>query len=90
MVLNLEKRLRTDPAHAREELARYFRDGRIHLLPQPGRFCVAKSAVLPLAVLTTTPSKGPRDGVIQRLVARACNDAWATGWTLPLMVRLAA
>lgn len=39
-------------ATVREELRRFFRDGRIDLVPQPGGFYVARSEILPLVLLT--------------------------------------
>ena len=54
IVFDLERRLLADPAKGREELRRFFRDGRIDLIPQPGGFFVARSRILPLVLLTRT------------------------------------
>ncbi|MFZ5893256.1 MAG: recombinase family protein [Myxococcota bacterium] len=59
IVFDLEKRLLSDTARGREELRRIFRDGRITLIPQPGGFYVARSEILPLVLLTQSPSPEP-------------------------------
>lgn len=75
IVASLQARFRTDPTRGREELRRYFEDGRIELVPQPGRFYIARSKFLPLVPLMQTPSEalglGGRD-VIPRIPASSC------------------
>jgi hypothetical protein len=56
MVFDLEKRLLGDATQGREELRRIFRDGRITLVPEPDGFYIARSEILPLVLLTQTPS----------------------------------
>jgi DNA invertase Pin-like site-specific DNA recombinase len=73
MVFDLEKRLLGDPTRGREELRCIFRDGRITLVPEPGGFYVARSEILPLVLLTQTPSAvGDRGG---RYTALCCAGA---------------
>lgn len=70
LVFDLERRLTTDVAKGREELKRVFRDGKIVLTPEPGRYYTARSEVLPLVLLTTPPSvayQGGRRGADQGL-----------------------
>ncbi len=55
LAFDLERRLNADVQRGREELRRLFRDGRIDLLPQPGRFYVARSELLPLVLLSQNP-----------------------------------
>jgi hypothetical protein len=60
VVFDLERRLMADVTKGREELRRFFRDGRIDLVPQPGGFYVARSEILPLVLLTqTNPGENP-------------------------------
>lgn len=58
IVFDLERRLMADVTKGREELRRLFRDGRIDLIPQPGRFYVARSEILPLVLLTRDSPEG--------------------------------
>ena len=62
IVLDLEQRLAANPTRGREELRRLFRDGRIDLVPQPDGFYIARSAILPLVLLTTPPSVADQGG----------------------------
>jgi hypothetical protein len=55
IVLDFERRLMADVARGREQLRRFFRDGRIDLIPQPSGFFVARSQILPLVLLTRPP-----------------------------------
>lgn len=73
MVLDLERRLTADPTRGREELRRLFRDGRIDLVPQPDGYYVARSEILPLVLLTQTPS-GVTEGrhEVSRYSASSC------------------
>lgn len=73
IVLDLERRLAANPTRGREELRRLFRDGRIDLIPQPDGFYVARSEVLPLVLLTQTPS-GVTEGrhEVSRYSASSC------------------
>jgi hypothetical protein len=78
IVAELEGRLRADPTRGREELRQYFADGRIELVPQPGRFYVARSKFLPLVPLTQTPSEAQGLGgrhMIPRIPASSCAGA---------------
>ena len=60
LVFDLERRLMADVTKGREELRRFFRDGRIDLIPQPGGFYVARSEILPLVLLNrTSPGENP-------------------------------
>ena len=60
IVFELERRLMADVTRGREELRRFFRDGRIDLGPQPGGFYVARSEILPLVLLTRdSPGENP-------------------------------
>ncbi|HEX4516421.1 MAG TPA: recombinase family protein, partial [Polyangiaceae bacterium] len=52
LIFDLDRRLMADVTRGREELRRFFRNGRIDLIPQPGRFYVARSEILPLVLLT--------------------------------------
>jgi site-specific DNA recombinase len=58
LVFDLERRLTADVSSGREELRRLFRDGTITLVPQKGGFYIARSEILPLVLLTQTPSGG--------------------------------
>jgi hypothetical protein len=49
IIFDLDRRLMVDATRGREELRRFFRDGRID---QPGRFYIARSEILPLVLLT--------------------------------------
>src|SRR5262249_309600 len=70
-VFELEKLFAQDPTAGREPLARYFKDGKIRLQPQPDGVYLAKSELLPLVALlegdavTSASSKRER-----RLTAR--------------------
>ncbi len=60
LVFDLERRLMADVTKGREELRRFFRDGRIDLVPQPGGFYVARSEILPLVLLIqNSPGENP-------------------------------
>jgi chromosome segregation ATPase len=52
LIFDLERRLMADVSRGREELRRLFRDGKIKLDPQPGRYYVARSEILPLVLMT--------------------------------------
>jgi hypothetical protein len=68
----LEARLAGDTVRGREELRELFKDGLITLVPQPGGYYVARSAVLPLVLITKPPPEETRGGGFgtQSLVAR--------------------
>ncbi len=74
LVIDLERRLLADVIKGREELRRFFRDGRIDLIPQTGedgsRFYVARSEILPLVLLNRT-SPGENGGFV-RYTATSC------------------
>ena len=72
IVLDLNTRLTADTTRGREELRRIFRDGRITLVPQPGGFYIARSEILPLVLLTPTPSEDDQGG---RYTASSCAGA---------------
>jgi site-specific DNA recombinase len=60
IVFDLERRLMADVTKGREELRRFFRDGRIDLVPQPGGLYIARSEILPLVLLIQTdPGETP-------------------------------
>jgi len=69
LVFDLEPRLMADVSKGREELRRLFRNGRIDLVPQPGGFYIARSEILPLVLLTKTPSEDLPGG---RYTASSC------------------
>jgi hypothetical protein len=73
VAFDLERRLLADVARGREELRHLFRDGRIDLIPQPGRFYVARSEILPL-VLLTRQFPGETPGSV-RYTASSCAGA---------------
>ena len=58
----LEGRLASDTVRGREELRELFKDGLITLVPQPGGYYVARSAVLPLVLITKPPPEETRGG----------------------------
>jgi site-specific DNA recombinase len=68
----LEARMAGDTVRGREELRELFKDGLIALVPQPGGYYVARSAVLPLVLITKPPPEETRGGGFgtQSLVAR--------------------
>jgi DNA invertase Pin-like site-specific DNA recombinase len=72
LAFDLKARLASDTVRGREELRKLFKDGLITLLPQPGGYYVAKSAVLPLVLITKPPPEETRGGGFgtQSLVAR--------------------
>jgi hypothetical protein len=74
IVLDFERRLMADVARGREQLRRFFRDGRIDLIPQPSGFYVARSAILPLVLLTKPPPEEVLGGRIEisRYSASSC------------------
>lgn len=72
IVFDLEKRLQADPTRGREELRRIFRDGKITLVPEPAGFYIARSEILPLVLLTQTPSPVDQGG---RYLAPCCAGA---------------
>jgi hypothetical protein len=91
LVFDLERRLLADVTKGREELRRFFRNGRIDLIPQPGRFYVARSEILPLVLLMRT-SPGENPGFV-RYTASGCAggmDDVCTAVTLGFVRRLAA
>lgn len=60
IVFDLERRLLADVTKGREELRRFFRGGRIDLIPQPGGFYIARSEILPLVLLNRlSPEETP-------------------------------
>ena len=70
LVYQLDERLTRDVTCGRELLRRVFKDGRIDLIPQPDGFYIARSEVLPLVLLTKTPSEESSEGV--RFPAISC------------------
>ena len=54
----------------RELLRRVFKDGRIDLIAQPDGYYIARSEVLPLVLLTKTPSETNSEGI--RFPALSC------------------
>ena len=73
IVFDLERRLTADVTRGREELRRLFRDGRIDLIPQRDGFYIARSEILPLVLLTKTPTGPESDGrEVSRYSAIGC------------------
>jgi hypothetical protein len=70
LVFDLERRLLADVTKGREELRRFFRDGRIDLVPQRDGTYVARSALLPLVLMVQTPP-GETPGSV-RYIASSC------------------
>jgi DNA invertase Pin-like site-specific DNA recombinase len=70
LVFDLEARLSADTERGREELRRLFKDGQITLLPQPGRYYVARSEVLPLVLVSEPPALSASGSGTDLLVAR--------------------
>ena len=73
LVFDLEAQRSADAERGREELRRLFKDGQITLLPQRGRYYVARSEVLPLVLVSEPPALSASGPGTDLLVARACN-----------------
>jgi hypothetical protein len=75
-VYDLKARIEQDPVGAREELKRYFADGKIKLDPRPDGVYVARWELLPVVLMVGTRRPAPGSsggGPYTLVVAGACS-----------------
>lgn len=89
---NLQAFIDRDPLAAREYLRKLLKGGRVRLRAQEDGVYVAKTELLPLVLLTTTPPSGlPKEASLSSACCGGVIRGLDTGLvTLPVEVRLAA